>query len=136
MGFCAIVQCFCSPEGCFEELPSDGLVAAGAGWPAPVSREKIASISDRLSENGYFRCCASGGWVDGVFSAGFESVSEGIFSAGGEGVAAVALSLAVASPFPVDGGAGATVSAPPSMIGNPSLLFPTITIFELEDCAS
>ena len=72
--------------------------------------------------------------MDGVFSDGFVSVSDGNFSEDIAGVAAVVLSLGTVSPFPAGGDGGA--STLPRMIGKPSLPLPTITILELEDCAS
>src|SRR5258708_5504768 len=105
---------------------------------APVSREIAASISDKVSGNGYEMRGASGGWVDGAFSDGFDRVSAGTFSEDVARVAAVVLSLGAVSPFPA-GAAGCGddgASTLPRMIGKPSLPLPTITILELEDCAS
>ena len=73
-------------------------------------------------------------WMDGTFFDGFNRVSAGIFSAVVAGVAAVVLSLGADSSLPGCGQGAA--SALPRMTGNPSLPVPTITIFELEDCAS
>ena len=76
--------------------------------------------------------------MDGIFSDGFGKVSAGSFSDNAAGVAAVVLSLGAASPFSAgDAGRGdAGASTLPRMIGKPSLLLPTITILELDDCAS
>jgi len=56
------------------------------------------------------------------------------------GVAAVVLSLGTASSAPEGfsgcGTGDAGASTLPRMIGKPSLLLPTMTILELEDCAS
>ena len=46
-------QCCCSAAGCFGEEPTEGSVSGGAGRGAPVSRETMASISDKVSGTGY-----------------------------------------------------------------------------------
>jgi hypothetical protein len=83
--------------------------------------------------------------VDGTFSDGFGKTSAGSFSDGDVGVAAVVLSVAAVvlslgtvSPFPAgvaDFGDGGE-STLPRMICKPSFPLSTITIFELDDCAS
>ena len=73
-------------------------------------------------------------WMDGTFFDCFNRVSAGIFSAVIAGVAPVVLSLGADSSLPGCGQGAA--SALPRMTGNPSLPVPTITILELDDCAS
>src|ERR1700730_16811357 len=85
-----------------------------------------------------YRGCPSGGCVDGIFSDGFGKVSGGVWSKDVVEVAAVVLSFGAVSPFPAgDAGSGdGDPSKLPRMAGKPSLPVPTITILELDDCAS
>ena len=105
-------------------------VSADFGSAAPVIRETKALISDKLGRK-FETSGASGGSVeDGTFSDGFDKVSAGIFSDAVVGAAAVVLSLGAVSSVP--GGEGDAFR----IIGTPPFPPPTITILELEDCAS
>ena len=76
--------------------------------------------------------------VAGVLSTGSDKLSAGVCSEGVAGVAAVVRSLGGLWSFSA-GGADCGDGDPltlPRMMGKPSLLLPTITILELDDCAS
>ena len=110
-------------------------VSADFGSAAPVIRETKALISDKLGRK-FETSGASGGSVgDGTFSDGFDKVSAGIYSDGVAGAAAVVLSLGGVSSVPA-GFSGCGEGDAFRIIGTPPCPPPTITILELEDCAS
>ena len=110
-------------------------VSADFGSAAPVIRENKALISDKLGRK-FETSGASGGSVeDGTFSDGFDKVSAGIFSDAVVDAAAVVLSLGGVSSVPA-GFSGCGEGDAFRIIGTPPLPPPTITILELEDCAS
>jgi len=119
----------------FEALLLGLAVSADFGSAAPVILETKASISDKLGRKFETRGASGGSVEDGTFSDGFDKVSAGIFSDGVVGTAAVVLSLGAVSSV-LEGFSGCGEDDVFKIIGTPPCPPPTITILELEDCAS
>ena len=110
-------------------------VSADFGSAAPVIRETKALISDKLGRKSETSGASGGSVEEGSFSDGFDKVSAGIFSDAVVGAAAVVLSLGAVSSVPEGFSCWGEIDAS-RIIGTPSFPPPTMTILELEDCAS
>src|SRR5262252_3948879 len=102
-----------------------GHEARGASWAGGAFPAAGGALDEGISEAAV-----------GVFSDGCDKATDGVFSKGRVGAAAVErVSISVCCDAPLVC-AGSGTSAPPRMIGRPSLLLPMITVFALLDCDS